>query len=144
MIAGMGGAAATLSGVALTQPSTAPWLVPVLFCFTGCAFGFAMAPSQTAGMTTMSAAQTGHASTLLNTSRQAGGAAGVAILGTVLTVSRASRGDLAGFRVSLAIAAALMLVALLISTQVRDADAAASMGDGGAGEHAPAPVPEAA
>ena len=144
MIAGMGGAAATLSGVALTQPSTAPWLVPVLFCFTGCAFGFAMAPSQTAGMTTMSAAQTGHASTLLNTSRQAGGAAGVAILGTVLTVSRASPADLAGFRVSLAIAAALMLVALLISTQVRDADAAASMGDGTGGEHAPAPVPEAA
>ena len=69
-------------------PGDAAWLIPVLMFFTGCSFGFAMAPSQAAAMATVSAAQTGHASTLLNTLRQAGGAAGVALLGTVLAATR--------------------------------------------------------
>ncbi|HTU76838.1 MAG TPA: MDR family MFS transporter [Trebonia sp.] len=144
MIAGMAGAAATLGGIALAGASTAPWLIPLLFGLTGCCFGFAMAPSQTAAMTAVSAARTGHASTLVNALRQAGGAAGVAILGTVLTVSRASSADLAGFRVSLAAAAILMLIALLVSTRVRDADADASLQRDSAASPDPAPVPEVA
>jgi EmrB/QacA subfamily drug resistance transporter len=143
IMAGMAGTVLTTGGMALAAPSQAPWLIPVLMCFTGLSFGFAVSPSQTANMTTVSAAQTGHASTLLNTLRQAGGAAGVAILGTVLTTSRASALDLAGFHLALALAAALMLVALLIAALVRDGDAAASMRDG-PGETAPAPVPEVA
>ncbi len=144
MMAGMVGTVVTTGGMALAGPSAAPWLIPVLMYFTGCCFGFAMSPSQTAGMTTVSAAQTGHASTLVNTLRQAGGAAGVAILGTVLTTTRASSADLAGFHMAFAIAAALMLIASLFSALVRDADAAASMQDSGPGEAASAAVPEAA
>jgi EmrB/QacA subfamily drug resistance transporter len=127
MMAGMAGTVATISGMALAGPSSAGWLIPVLMFCTGCCFGFAVSPSQTANMTTVSAAQTGHGSTLLNTLRQAGGAAGVAILGTVLTTSHASRADLSGFRVAFATAATLMLLALLLSSLVRDSDAAASM-----------------
>jgi predicted MFS family arabinose efflux permease len=144
MMAGMTGTIVTIGGMALAGPSAAAWLIPVLMFFTGFGFGFATSPSQTANMTTVSAAQTGHASTLMNTLRQAGGAAGVAILGTVLTISRAGAADLAGFHLAFAIAAALMIIALLLSGLVRDADAAASMRDGGPGESAPAPVPEVA
>jgi predicted MFS family arabinose efflux permease len=114
-----------------------------MFC-TGCCFGFAVSPSQAANMATVSAAQTGHGSTLLNTLRQAGSAAGVALLGAVLTTSHASRGDLAGFRVAFASAAILMLLALVLSFFVRDGDAAASMGNAGPGDPATAPWPEAA
>jgi len=130
MVAGMSVTVATIGGMALAGPSVVPWLIPVLMFLTGFGFGFATSPSQTANMTTVSAAQTGHGSTLVNTLRQAGGAAGVAILGTVLTITRASRADLAGFHLAFALAAALMLLALLVSTLVRDTDAAASMRGG--------------
>jgi EmrB/QacA subfamily drug resistance transporter len=144
MMAGMAGTVVTIGGMALAGPSSAGWLIPVLMFCTGGCFGFAMSPSQTANMATVSAAQTGHGSTLLNTLRQAGSAAGVALLGTVLTTTHASRVDLAGFRVAFATAAALMLLALVISSFVRDADAAPSMRGSGPGKPAPAPVPEAA
>jgi EmrB/QacA subfamily drug resistance transporter len=144
MMAGMTVAMLTIGGMALAGPSAAPWLIPVLMFFTGFGFGFATSPSQTANMTTVSAAQTGHASTLLNTVRQVGAAAGVAIGGTILTVSRASAADLAGFHLALAVAAVLMLAALLLSARVRDADAAASMRDAGPGEAADSPLPEVA
>jgi EmrB/QacA subfamily drug resistance transporter len=144
MMAGITATVVTIGAMALAGPSTAPWLIPVLMYLTGFGFGFATSPATTANMTTVSAAQTGHASTLVNTLRQAGGAAGVAILGTVLTMSRATSRDLAGFHLVFAVAAALMLVALLLSARVKDADAAASMRDGGPGDSAAAPVPEVA
>jgi hypothetical protein len=78
-------------------------------------------------MATVSAAQTGHGSTLLNTLRQAGAAAGVAICGTVLTTSHASRADLAGFRVAFVTAAVLMVLAMVVSSFVPDGDASPSM-----------------
>jgi predicted MFS family arabinose efflux permease len=144
MIAGMAGTVAAIGGMAFAGPGSARWLIPVLMYFTGAFFGSAVGPSQTASMATVSAAQTGHASTLLNTLRQAGGAAGVAILGTVLTTSHASPADLTGFRLAFAIAALLMLASLVISTFVRDADAAPSMRDDGPGGPISEPLPEAA
>jgi hypothetical protein len=139
MMAGMTGTVLSIGGMAFASPVTAGWLVPVLMFVTGGCFGFAMVPSQTASMAGVSAAQTGHASTLLNTIRQAGGAAGVALLGTVLTTSHAGPADLAGFRVAFAVAAALMAGALAISCLVRDADAAATMA-----RDEPGPLPQAA
>ena len=67
MIAGMCGTVVTIGVMALAGPANAAWLIPLLMFFTGCSFGFAMSPSQTANMATVSAAETGHASTLLNT-----------------------------------------------------------------------------
>jgi EmrB/QacA subfamily drug resistance transporter len=144
VVGGMGGTVVTIGAMALTSPSTAPWLIPVLMFWTGCCFGFAMAPSQTANMATVSAADTGHASTLLNTMRQAGAAAGVALLGTMLAVSHAGRADLAGFRVSFLSAATLMLLGAVFATFVRDGDAIATMRDGGPDEPIAEPYPEAA
>ena len=111
MMAGATGTFAAIGGMALAGSSSAMWLIPLLMYFTGLTFGFAMAPSQTANMATISPAQTGHASTLMNTSRQAGAAAGVAILGTVLSATHASQVDLSGFRVALVTAALLMAIA---------------------------------
>jgi hypothetical protein len=95
--------------------------------FTGLSFGFAMAPSLAANMAKISAAETGHASTLQNTVRQAGAAVGVALLGTVLGVTGASALDLAGYHLAFLIAAAVMALGVVVSAFVNDRDAAATM-----------------
>ncbi len=129
MIAGMCGTVVTIGGMAFAGPGDAAWLIPVLMFFTGGSFGFAMSPSQAAGLATVSAAETGQASTLLNTLRQAGGAAGVALLGTVLGTTGASSADLAGYRLAFLAAAALMLLGAGFSSRVSDADAAPTMAE---------------
>jgi EmrB/QacA subfamily drug resistance transporter len=129
MIAGMCGTVVTIGGMAFAGPGDAAWLIPVLMFFTGGSFGFAMSPSQAAGLATVSAAETGQASTLLNTLRQAGGAAGVALLGTVLGATGASSADLAGYRLAFLAAAALMLLGAGFSSRVSDADAAPTMAE---------------
>jgi EmrB/QacA subfamily drug resistance transporter len=129
MIAGMSGTVVTIGGMAFAGPGNAAWLIPVLMFFTGGSFGFAMAPSQAAALATVSAAETGHASTLLNTLRQAGGAAGVALLGTVLGATGASSADLAGYRLAFLAAAGLMVLGAGFSSLVSDADAAPTMAE---------------
>ena len=143
MIAGMCGTVVAIGGMAFAGPGNAVWLIPVLMFFTGGSFGFAMSPSQAAGLATVSAAETGQASTLLNTLRQAGGAAGVALLGTVLGATGAGSADLAGYRLAFLAAAGLMLLGAGFSSLVSDADAAPTMADGPGGGF-PAPVAEAA
>jgi EmrB/QacA subfamily drug resistance transporter len=143
MIAGMCGTVATIGTMAFTGAHNAAWAIPVLMFCTGASFGFAMVPSQTAAMATMSAALTGQASTLLNTLRQAGGAAGVALLGTVLGATGAGPSDLAGYRLAFVAAAGLMALGMAFSTRVSDADAAPTMASGPEGGRAE-PVPEAA
>jgi predicted MFS family arabinose efflux permease len=142
MIAGMTGTVATIGAIALAGPANATWLIPMLMFLTGGSFGFAMIPSQAANMATVSAAMTGQASTLVNTLRQAAGAAGVAMLGTVLAVTRPGPLDLAGFRLAFLAAACLMVLGVLFSTRVSDTDAAPTMADGPG--DVIEPVPEAA
>jgi EmrB/QacA subfamily drug resistance transporter len=151
MMTGMTGTVLTISGMAFAGPANAVWLIPLLMFFTGCSFGFAMAPSQAAALATVSPALTGQASTLLNTLRQAGAAAGVAVLGTVLGATRPGPLDLGGYRLALVAAACLMTVGVAFSAKVRDRDAAATMAGGPDGPGAPGgpdgfaePVPEAA
>ena len=143
MIAGMCGTTATVGAMAFTGPGDAAWAIPVLMFCTGCLFGFAMVPSQAASMATVSAALTGQASTLLNTLRQAGGAAGVALLGTVLGATQPGPSDLAGYRLAFAAAACLMALGVVSATRVSDADAAPTMAGGPEGG-LQEPVPEAA
>jgi EmrB/QacA subfamily drug resistance transporter len=129
MIAGMCGTVVTIGGMAFAGPGNAAWLIPVLMFFTGGSFGFAMAPSQAAALATVSPAETSHASTLLNTLRQAGGAAGVALLGTVLGATGASSADLAGYRLAFLAAAGLMVIGAGFSSLVSDIDAAPTMAE---------------
>jgi len=142
MVAGMCGTVVTIGGMAFAGPGNAAWLIPVLMFFTGCSFGFAMAPSQAAALATLSPALTGQATTLLNTLRQAGGAAGVALLGTVLGATQPGPLDLAGYRLAFLAAACLMALGAMFAARVRDADAAATMADGPGS--LPEEVPEAA
>lgn len=137
MMAGMAGTAVSVGGMTLAGPSNASWLIPLLMFFTGGCFGFAFAPSQTAGFATISGRQTGQGSTLLNTLRQAGGAAGVALTGTILGATHAGPSSLGGFRVAFAIAACLMACGVVFSALVRDRDAAATMAEHDVGESAP-------
>jgi EmrB/QacA subfamily drug resistance transporter len=129
MIAGMCGTVVTIGGMAFAGPGNAAWLIPVLMFFTGGSFGFAMAPSQAAALATVSPAETSHASTLLNTLRQAGGAAGVALLGTVVGATGASSADLAGYRLAFLAAAGLMVVGAGFASLVSDVDAAPTMAE---------------
>jgi EmrB/QacA subfamily drug resistance transporter len=129
MIAGMCGTVVTIGGMAFAGPGNAAWLIPVLMFLTGGSFGFAMAPSQAAALATVSPAETSHASTLLNTLRQAGGAAGVALLGTVLGATGASSADLAGYRLAFLAAAGLMVIGAGFSSLVSDVDAAPTMAE---------------
>ena len=142
MVAGMCGTVVTIGGMAFAGPGNAAWLIPVLMFFTGCSFGFAMAPSQAAALATVSPALTGQATTLLNTLRQAGGAAGVALLGTVLGATQPGPLDLAGYRLAFLAAACLMVFGAMFASRVRDADAAATMADGPG--TLPEEIPEAA
>jgi len=142
MVAGMCGTVVTIGGMAFAGPGNAAWLIPVLMFFTGCSFGFAMAPSQAAALATLSPALTGQATTLLNTLRQAGGAAGVALLGTVLGATQPGPLDLAGYRLAFLAAACLMVFGAMFASRVRDADAAATMADGPG--TLPEEIPEAA
>src|SRR5580658_5594482 len=123
MIAGMSASVVTIGLMALAGPSDAFWLIPVLMYLTGLAFGFAMAPSLAANMAKISAAETGHASTLQNTVRQAGAAVGVALLGSVLGVTGASALDLAGYRLAFLVAASVMALGVVCSAFVTDGDA---------------------
>jgi EmrB/QacA subfamily drug resistance transporter len=143
MIAGMCGTVVTIATMSLAAQGDAYWLIPLLMFGTGCCFGFAMVPSQAANMATISAAQTGHASTLVNTVRQAGGALGVALLGTVIAATGAGPHDLAGYRLAFVAAASLMALGAAFSTFVIDTDAAATMA-AGPDDGIPEPVPEAA
>ena len=142
MTAGMGGTVTTFGLMALAGPSDAFWVIPLLMFFTGCSFGFAISPAQTANMATITAAETGHASTLQNTVRQAGAAAGVALLGTVIAATGASASDLVGYHLAFLAAAGLMAFGVLASTFVIDADAAPTMA--ASPRDVPASFPEAA
>jgi EmrB/QacA subfamily drug resistance transporter len=143
MAAGMGGAVAVLGLMSLAGRSDAFWLIPLLMFFTGCSFGFAMSPAQTASMATVTMAETSHASTLQNTVRQAGSAAGVALLGTVLAATGAGARDLAGYHLAFLAAAGLMAVGVMFACFVHDADAAPTMAAVPRGG-APDSLPEAA
>ena len=92
MTAGMCGTVTTIGLMALAGPSDAFWMITAAVCSSPAARSASRCrPSQTANMATVTAAETGHASTLQNTVRQAGGAAGVALLGTVRRRDRGGR-----------------------------------------------------
>jgi predicted MFS family arabinose efflux permease len=143
MIAGMCGATTAIGLMALAGPSEAFWMIPLLMYCTGCMFGFSLVPSQTANMAQIAAVETGHASTLQNTVRQAGSAAGVALLGTVIAATGASVGNLAGYHLAFIAAASLMLLGALFATFIDNTDAASTMAPTPA-KNTETPLPEPA
>ena len=127
MMAGLLGAAVPMTLMGTLGPGDAPWAMPALMFATGLLFGFSAAPAQTAALATISMAQTGRATTLFNVQRQAGQAVGVAVLATVLGVTKPVPPDLAGYHLAFGVAALIMVSGSVIASRVRDADAAATM-----------------
>jgi hypothetical protein len=100
--------------------------------------GFSLAqvfvPSQAASFATISAADTGRASTLYNASRQLGGAIGVALLtttivivGPVHVVAGHLAPNLAAYRITFLVAAAMALIGVFAALAIRDGEAAGTM-----------------
>lgn len=145
--------ACCLALMATIGPDSNLWAVRALMFVTGYAMSHVFMPSQTAAFATISARDTGAASTLYNAQRQLGSALGVAVLGTVLTAvgaftvnaSGTPVANLTAYRAAFLTAAGLALAAAAIALLVRDSDAAATMRAvpaGGTAEGAAEPVAE--
>lgn len=110
--------------------TTSLWLVRA--CTATLGVGTAcMGPAvQVAGFAQISVADTGHASAITNTARQAGAAAAVAILSAVLTLTAGAslHPSPADFHFVFRTAATFALLGLLLSLTIRDADAANTLG----------------
>jgi MFS family permease len=111
------------------------WQVRLVMFALGVAIAHVFVPAQAAAFATISPASTGRASTMFNTSRQVGGALGVALLTTVISavgVSHVVKGgvavpNLAAFHWGFATAAVIALGAVWFALQIDDRDAASTM-----------------
>jgi EmrB/QacA subfamily drug resistance transporter len=86
MSAGLLGITACMVLMSLNGAHTSLWWMRLLMFGLGCSIPNVMVSMQAAAFATISAASTGRASTLFNADRQLGGAIGVAILSTVISV----------------------------------------------------------
>ena len=112
-------ASVMITGFALAGADASPWVLRALAFGAGFGVGFVFIATQAAAFATISAADTGHASTLFNVQRQLASALGVAVVATVLSV--------AGFGWAFVASAGLGLVAAVSALAVHDVDAANTM-----------------
>jgi EmrB/QacA subfamily drug resistance transporter len=142
MTGGMLGVAAAIALMTTVGSGTSLWWMRALVFVLGLAWAQALVPLQAAAMATITPADTGAASTLFNTGRQLGMAAGVAILTTVastvgltkLATGRAIAPHLAAYHAGFVTASVLALIAAGAARFVDDRAAAATM-------HRPEPSP---
>jgi EmrB/QacA subfamily drug resistance transporter len=129
---------ATLSTVDL---DTEVWKIRVLMIALGSGMAFVIMPVQAAAFATISAADTGRASSLFSTQRQVAAAMGVAILATALSVllprDPTAREHAAAFHGVYRVAALLAFAGAIASLAIHDEDAAGTMRPRAAG---PEPV----
>jgi EmrB/QacA subfamily drug resistance transporter len=131
---GLAGVAVTIGLMALIGAQTSLWWMRLLVFAMGFAQAQVFVPSQGAAFATISRAATGRASTMFNAGRQLGGAAGVAMLTTVVVAVGAQHTaggrvvpHLAAYHVAFLIAAAVDVAAIGAALTIRDADAAATI-----------------
>jgi hypothetical protein len=108
----------------------------------GISFSFAIVSSQAATFATISSAETGRASSLFNTNRQAAGSVGVALLATILTQTAGgalSSGAvtlanqqiaLSAFHMAFAASIVFGLLGIVFASRIHDEDAASTMARG--------------
>jgi EmrB/QacA subfamily drug resistance transporter len=149
---GLIGTAASIGLLALMGPRTSLWWARLLMFTLGLSMAQVFVPVQAAAFARITPEATGRASTMFNAVRQLGGAAGVAILTTVIVlvgpvhhVAGHPVADLTAYRVAFLAAAAICLCAVACSLSIRDADAAATIPRRRGHQAAePRPVPRAA
>ena len=127
MAAGGGAAVCViLLGFQLVSAGTSLWIVRGMIFLLGAANSACFLSLQAAMFTTISTAQTGHASAIYNTARQVSLAVCVALVSTIVASGAGTRID-AFHAAYLAVAAITGLGALAALVLVRTSDAAASM-----------------
>jgi MFS family permease len=126
--------AAVVGSLSLVGFTTNLWVVRVLMFALGLSIAHVFVPAQAAAFATISSAATGRASTVFNTARQVGSAAGVAILTTVIAavgvvhqVNGHPAPNLAAFHWGFGVAAIIALLAGSLALRINDADAAPTM-----------------
>jgi predicted MFS family arabinose efflux permease len=134
MTTGLVCVAAVVGSLSLVGFDTNLWIVRALMFLLGLSIAHVFVPTQAAAFATISPAATGRASTLFNTARQVGSAAGVAILTTVIAgvgVTHVVNGhvtaNLAAFHWGFGTAAIIALLAAVVASRINDADAASTM-----------------
>lgn len=89
--AGMGLVTAGLVALAFSGLATPTWLVMVVHGMLGCGMGLATAPSTGSIMSALPPEKSGVGSAMNDTSREVGGAIGIAVLGSLLNVAFRAR-----------------------------------------------------
>jgi EmrB/QacA subfamily drug resistance transporter len=131
---GLIGATISIAFLALLGAQSSLWWARLLMFTLGFAMAQVFVPTQAAAFATISPAATGRASTMFNAIRQLGGAIGVALLTTVIVLVGATHqvaghevANLAAYRVTFLVAAAVCLTGAACALSIHDADAAAAM-----------------
>jgi EmrB/QacA subfamily drug resistance transporter len=134
MIGGLVGVATTLALIALVPFTASLWVMRALMLLLGLCQAHVFVPAQTAAFATISAAETGRASTMFNAGRQLGGAVGVAVLSTVIAavgvvhrVGGAARPNAGAYHAAFFVAAGIALSAVIVVWRIVDTDAAPTM-----------------
>ncbi|HTW18627.1 MAG TPA: MDR family MFS transporter [Mycobacteriales bacterium] len=134
MAGGLTALAVVISCLTLVGFSTNLWVIRLVMFGVGVAASHIFVPSQAAAFATIPPAATGRASMLFNTSRQLGGALGVALLTTVIStvgvthlVGGHPAPNLAAFHWAFGIAGVIALLAVPLAWQINDQDAEATM-----------------
>jgi EmrB/QacA subfamily drug resistance transporter len=130
---GLAGAAVFVGLMAFVGAAQASWAMPLLMLGTGTAFAFAMAPGQVTALAGISAQALAQATTLTSVLRQAGSAAGVALVATCLallhpgTGLHAGAGSLNAYHVSFGVGCLVLACGSVIGWRIRRSDALAAM-----------------
>jgi EmrB/QacA subfamily drug resistance transporter len=124
---GLAGAAVLVGLMAFVGQGEASWAMPVLMLGTGMSIGFAMAPAQVTALAGISAQALAQATTLTAVLRQAGSAAGVALVATCLAVFHAGGGSLDAYHLSFGVACLVLALGSVIGWCLRKSDALAAM-----------------
>jgi EmrB/QacA subfamily drug resistance transporter len=133
MAGGMFGVAITTLAFITVDLDTSLYFIGMLLFFRGCSMAFAMVSNQAATFATIESSDLGRASSLSNTTMRVAGAAGVAVLATVLTDRMAAHagaegatdlGTLAAFHDAFFVAFVLGFIGFLFALRIPDKDVA--------------------
>ena len=120
--------------IAAVPPESNLWVYRGLMFLLGVGQANVFMPAQVSAFATISKRETGAASTIFNSGRQAGAAIGVSVLATTLGIlhpTLAAAGvatpDLAAYRIAFLVAAAIAWLGALSALWVSDADAAPTL-----------------
>ena len=120
--------------IAAVPPGTNLWVFRTLMFLLGIGQANVFMPAQVSAFATISKRDTGAASTIFNSARQAGAAIGVSVLSTTLgilhptlTSNAVTSPHLAAYRIAFLVAAAIAWLGALSALGVSDADAAPTL-----------------